>query len=68
MNSTIAVAVNETFRLYEDEGQSQYLGEDVTITQHSIQCAMCAEKDGAVREVTPFLFYINCPAINNSYL
>ncbi|XP_060568074.1 2-amino-1-hydroxyethylphosphonate dioxygenase (glycine-forming)-like [Ruditapes philippinarum] len=42
--------VNEIFRLYEDAGQSQYLGENVTKTQHSIQCAMCAEKDGAVRE------------------
>jgi predicted HD phosphohydrolase len=43
--------VNDIFRLYEDAGQSQYLGENVTKTQHSIQCAMCAEKDGVVQEV-----------------
>ncbi|XP_045176199.2 2-amino-1-hydroxyethylphosphonate dioxygenase (glycine-forming)-like [Mercenaria mercenaria] len=42
--------VDEIFRLYEDAGQSQYLGEDVTKTQHSIQCAMCAERDGATSE------------------
>ena len=52
------VVVNEIFRLYEEEGQSQYLGEDVTKTQHSIQCAMWAEKDGAVREVR-YLLIIN---------
>lgn len=48
----VTAVVCEVFRLYEDLGQSQYLGEDVTKTQHSIQCAMAAEKDGASDQVS----------------
>lgn len=43
--------VNKVFRLYEDFGQSQYLGEAVTKSQHSIQCAMAAEAEKASDEV-----------------
>lgn len=43
--------VDEIFALYETYGSSEYLGEDVTKTQHSIQCAMCAERDGASQEI-----------------
>lgn len=50
----VKARVDEIFRLYENVGESQYLGEDVTKTQHSIQCAMCAERDGGTREVSFF--------------
>lgn len=40
-------AISGAFRLYEELGQSQYLGEEVSKTEHSIQCAMLAEQDGA---------------------
>ncbi|KAL4222739.1 hypothetical protein ACF0H5_018780 [Mactra antiquata] len=43
--------VTEIFRLYEHAGSSQYLGENVSKTEHSIQCAMCAEEDGASNQV-----------------
>ena len=41
------VIVSKVFDLYEKYGRTEYMGEDVTTVQHSIQCAMCAEQDGA---------------------
>ena len=44
--------IEQVFRLYEDLGQSQYLGEEVTKTEHSMQCAMAAKVDGASDQVS----------------
>jgi len=38
--------LNETFSIFENHNKAIYLGEKVTIVQHSIQAAMQAEQDG----------------------
>ncbi|KAK3596244.1 hypothetical protein CHS0354_028415 [Potamilus streckersoni] len=43
--------VNKIFSLYEKHGASNYLGERVSKTEHSIQCAMLAEKEECSNEV-----------------
>ncbi|KAL3863088.1 hypothetical protein ACJMK2_004924 [Sinanodonta woodiana] len=43
--------VNTIFSLYEKHGASNYLGECVSKTEHSIQCAMLAEKEECPNEV-----------------
>ena len=44
-------AVDEVFRLYERHGSGDYLGENVSKTQHSVQCAILAEREGCSDEV-----------------
>ncbi|XP_033733679.1 2-amino-1-hydroxyethylphosphonate dioxygenase (glycine-forming)-like [Pecten maximus] len=43
--------VSEVFRLYEERGSTGYLGERISKTDHSIQCAMLAEKEDQPVEV-----------------
>lgn len=45
--------IQEIVHLYHEHGDSNYLGEDVTKSQHSIQCALLAEKEGQPPEVGP---------------
>ncbi|ESP02323.1 hypothetical protein LOTGIDRAFT_172204 [Lottia gigantea] len=40
-------SVDEIIRLYKQYGDTNYLGEAVTKTQHSIQCAQIAEAEGS---------------------
>lgn len=42
--------VEEIFQLYEDYGAYDYIGEKVTQTNHMIQAAMVAEREGADKE------------------
>ena len=43
--------VDEIFGLYERHGNKAYLGENVSKTQHSAQCAILAEREGHADEV-----------------
>ncbi|KAK3083708.1 hypothetical protein FSP39_001812 [Pinctada imbricata] len=43
--------VSEVISLYERHGDDDYLGESVSKTQHSIQCALLAEEEGYGDEV-----------------
>lgn len=45
------VVVDGIFRLYEEQGSGSYLGDKISKTDHSIQCAMMAEKEGQPTEV-----------------
>ena len=53
----MASAVNELFDLYRQYGESDYIGEAVTQTQHMIQCALLAEKEGFSEEVILGAFF-----------
>ena len=44
-------SVSKVFDLLENYGHSNYVGEEVTCLQHSVQAAVCAEADGASKEV-----------------
>ena len=44
--------LNEIFGLFEEYGNSDYLGEKVSKTTHSIQVGKLAEKSGAPVEVS----------------
>ena len=44
-------SVSRVFHLLENYGHKNYVGEEVTCLQHSIQAAMCAEADGVASEV-----------------
>ena len=43
--------VDEIFRLYERHGNDAYLGDKISKTQHSVQCATLAEKEGQPDDV-----------------
>ena len=45
-------AVSRVFDLLQNYGHNNYVGERVTCLQHSLQCASCAEKDGASNAVS----------------
>ncbi|XP_046551136.1 2-amino-1-hydroxyethylphosphonate dioxygenase (glycine-forming)-like [Haliotis rubra] len=45
------VVTERLFQLYRDHGSEDYLGEDVSKTQHSIQCGMLAEAEGCSKEI-----------------
>lgn len=45
------VVVDRVFRLYRKHGQNDYIGESVSITNHSIQAAMMAQTEGQDEEV-----------------
>ena len=45
-------AVSEVFELLQNYGHNNYVGERVTCLQHSLQCAKCAESEGASKEVS----------------
>ena len=44
-------AVSKVFDLLQNYGHTNYVGEKVTCLQHSVQAAVCAEIDGASKEV-----------------
>ena len=44
-------ALQEVFSLYEKYGEGDYLGEAVSKSDHSIQCATLAEKEGYPTDV-----------------
>ena len=44
-------AVSKVFDLLQNYGHTNYVGEEVTCLQHSVQAAVCAEIDGASKEV-----------------
>ena len=39
--------VDELFRVFEEYGSEQYLGEEVSLTEHMLQSALAAQQDGA---------------------
>jgi [1-hydroxy-2-(trimethylamino)ethyl]phosphonate dioxygenase len=39
--------INEIFRVFDEYGAEQYLGEQVSMTEHMLQSAHAAEQDGA---------------------
>jgi gamma-butyrobetaine dioxygenase len=39
--------IDEIFRVFRDYGSSQYLGEPVSMTEHMLQAAYAAEREGA---------------------
>lgn len=43
--------IDELFRLFAAKGNGAYFGEDVTETEHALQCAHLAERAGAPGEV-----------------
>jgi predicted HD phosphohydrolase len=43
--------IEEIRRLYQKVGDKNYIGEDVSQLEHSLQCAACAENSGAEDEV-----------------
>lgn len=47
----ITAAVDAVFDLYRKHGNSDYIGEAVTQTQHAAQCGMLAEKEGFPKEI-----------------
>ncbi|XP_071494210.1 2-amino-1-hydroxyethylphosphonate dioxygenase (glycine-forming)-like [Diadema antillarum] len=47
----VEATVERIFKLYDDYGKSDYLGENVTQIQHMVQCAMLAEEEGFSDEV-----------------
>jgi len=51
MSVDVERAVREVFRLFEKYGEGDYLGEAVSKTNHSIQCATLAEREGQPIEV-----------------
>lgn len=38
--------VDEIFRVFREQGEAQYLGEQVSMTEHMLQSAAAAERDG----------------------
>jgi 2-amino-1-hydroxyethylphosphonate dioxygenase (glycine-forming) len=51
LTGTIIEAVNEIIGLYENYGQSDYIGEPVSQIEHMCQCAQLAEAAGADDEL-----------------
>jgi phosphonate degradation associated HDIG domain protein len=45
--TTPAEVVDEIFRVFSEYGSEQYLGEEVSMTEHMLQSAHAAEQDGA---------------------
>ena len=45
------------FRLYRQFGDADYIGETVSQTQHMVQCALLAEKEGFSEEVILGAFF-----------
>ncbi|MDX6486606.1 MAG: hypothetical protein QOF43_1759 [Gaiellaceae bacterium] len=43
----MSALVDEIFRVFRDYGSEQYLGEQVSMTEHMLQAAYAAEQDGA---------------------
>ncbi len=43
--------VDDIFALFRDKGQGAYFGENVTETEHALQCAHLAEQSGANQEL-----------------
>jgi [1-hydroxy-2-(trimethylamino)ethyl]phosphonate dioxygenase len=39
--------IDEIFRVFREQGESQYLGEEVSLTEHMLQAAAAAEREGA---------------------
>ncbi|MDX6476551.1 MAG: hypothetical protein QOH95_2062, partial [Gaiellaceae bacterium] len=39
--------IDEIFRVFAEHGAEQYLGEQVSMTEHMLQSAYAAEQDGA---------------------
>nr|XP_054774415.1 2-amino-1-hydroxyethylphosphonate dioxygenase (glycine-forming)-like [Lytechinus pictus] len=50
-NVDVESVVDRIFRLFDDHGSEDYIGEPVSQTEHMIQCAMQAEKGGYGEEV-----------------
>jgi phosphonate degradation associated HDIG domain protein len=43
----VSAVVDEIFRVYREYGAEQYLGEQVSMTEHMLQSALAAQEDGA---------------------
>jgi phosphonate degradation associated HDIG domain protein len=43
----VTALIDEIFRAFEEYGAEQYLGEQVSMTEHMLQSAYAAERDGA---------------------
>jgi len=43
----VSELIDEIFRVFRDYGAEQYLGEQVSMTEHMLQAAYAAERDGA---------------------
>ncbi|XP_072031106.1 2-amino-1-hydroxyethylphosphonate dioxygenase (glycine-forming)-like [Amphiura filiformis] len=48
---SINESIEAIFRLYDEHGRGDYIGECVSQTQHMVQCAMLAEAEGCSNEV-----------------
>ncbi|XP_071962359.1 2-amino-1-hydroxyethylphosphonate dioxygenase (glycine-forming)-like [Antedon mediterranea] len=46
-----SIDIQRIFELYENYGDSEYIGEAVSQKQHMIQCAMLAEKEGYPKQI-----------------
>ncbi|XP_066280253.1 2-amino-1-hydroxyethylphosphonate dioxygenase (glycine-forming)-like [Branchiostoma lanceolatum] len=49
--SDVETKLEAVFSLYQKHGRSDYIGEDVSQTEHMVQCAMLAEQEGFPVEV-----------------
>lgn len=48
--------IEKIFNYYENYGQNNYIGEDITQLEHMIQGAMLAEKEGCSKEIVIAVF------------
>ena len=51
MSRSAEAVTKRVFDLYRLHGESDYIGEKVTQTEHAIQCAILAEEEGFPVEV-----------------